>query len=355
MKIEKIETTKLEMPYTKPLVTATNNFTVARGLLVTVRTNGGVEGYGYSDLFPRAGETPQTAEHVIESVLKSKVVGKELEDLARIRADIDHVLTGHPRAKAALESAMYDALARSYHIPLYVMLGGKYRGEIGVIKMVSVGDPEAMAEEAKRLVSEGLSLKLKVSGKIAKDLPRVAAVRKAVGDGVFIKIDANEAYDTKTAIRLAKGLADLGVEVFEQPVPRDQLDALWEVKKHSPIKIEADQSCRNFADAQALIKNRMVDSINTGIPKVGSIGEVRRIAELCEMNGVRCALSNTAGSMVGDAAAVHLAASTRGISPLCELGEFEVIAGDPFFGLTVDKGAISVPEGEGLGVSLRGF
>lgn len=355
MKIEKIETTKLEMPYTKPLVTATNNFTVARGLLVTVGTNEGVEGYGYSDLFPRTGETPQTAEHVIESILKSKVVGQELENLSRIRADIDHALTGHPRAKAALESAMYDALARSYHIPLYVMLGGKYRGEIRVIKMVSVGDPEAMAEEAKRLVSDGLSLKLKVSGKIDKDLPRVAAVRKAVGDGVFIKIDANEAYDAKTAIRLAKRLADLGVEVFEQPVPRDQLDALWEVKKHSPIKIEADQSCRNFADAQALIKNRMVDSINTGIPKVGSIGEVRRIAELCEMNGVRCALSNTAGSMVGDAAAVHLAASTAGISPLCELGEFEVITGDPFFGLTVDKGAITVPEGEGLGVSLRGF
>jgi L-alanine-DL-glutamate epimerase-like enolase superfamily enzyme len=99
----------------------------------------------------------------------------------------------------------------------------------------------------------------------------------------------------------------------------------------------------------------MVDSINTGIAKVGSIGEVRRIAELCEANGIRCALSNTAGSMVGDAASVHLAAATRGISPLCELGEFEVITGDPFFGLTVDKGSITVPDGEGLGVSLRGF
>jgi len=355
MKVDKIDTKKLEMPYTKPLVTATNNFTVARGLLVTVVTNDGVEGYGYADLFPRAGETPDTAQHVIESVLKSKVVGKELEDLVRIRADIDHGLTGHPRAKSALEGAMTDALARTYHMPLYVMLGGKYRDEIKVIKMVSVGAPEEMAEEAKALVREGLSLKLKVSGKIEKDLPRVAAVRKAVGDEVFIKIDANEAYDAKNAIRLAKGLADLGVEVFEQPVPRDQLDALWEVKKHAPIKIEADQSCRSFADAQTLIKNRMVDSINTGIPKVGSIGEVRRIAELCEVNGIRCALSNTAGSMVGDAAAVHLAASVSGIASLCELGEFEVITGDPFFGLSVEKGSISVPDGEGLGVSLRGF
>ncbi len=355
MKIEQIETTVLEMPYKKPLVTATNNFTVARGLLVKVVTDAGVEGYGYSDLFPRTGETPETARHAIEDILKPKVIGRELEELARIRADLDHILTGNPRAKAALETAMQDALARGYHIPLYLMLGGRYRSQIKVIKMVSVDAPEAMAEEARQLVRDGLSLKLKVSGKIDQDLPRVAAVRKAVGDKVFIKVDANEAYDAKTAIRLAKGLADHGVEIFEQPVPRDQLDALWEVKKHSPVKIEADQSVRTVADAQMVIKNRMVDSINTGIPKVGSIGEVRRIAELCEMNGIRCALSNTAGSMVGDAAAVHLAASTPGIAPLCELGEFEVITGDPFFGLSVEKGAISVPEGEGLGVSLRGF
>jgi hypothetical protein len=59
--------------------------------------------------------------------------------------------------------------------------------------------------------------------------------------------------------------------------------------------------------------------------------------------------------MVGDAAALHLAASTPGIAPLCELGEFEVITGDPFFGLSVENGVIRVPEGEGLGVSLRGF
>jgi L-alanine-DL-glutamate epimerase-like enolase superfamily enzyme len=113
MKITQVETRALEMPYTKPLVTATNNFTVARGLLVTVVTDGGTQGYGYSDLFPRTGETPETAQHVIQSVLKAKVVGKELEDLTRIRTEIDHVLTGHPRAKSALESAMYDALARS--------------------------------------------------------------------------------------------------------------------------------------------------------------------------------------------------------------------------------------------------
>jgi L-Ala-D/L-Glu epimerase / N-acetyl-D-glutamate racemase len=353
MKIEQIETTVLEMPYTKPLVTATNNFTVARGVLVKAVTNDGAEGYGYSDLFPRTGETVETARHAIE-LLKPKIVGRELEELVRVRADIDHLLTGHSRAKAALETALYDALARGVHVPLYVLLGGRYRSEIKVIKMVSVGKPEAMADEAKQLVSRGLALKLKMSGKIQPDLTRVAKVRDAVGDGVFIKVDANESFDAKTAIRLAKGLADHGVEIFEQPVPRDHFDALREVRQHSPIKIEADQSARTVADAYMLIKNGMVDAINTSIQKVGGIQEVRKIAALCEMNGVRCALSNTAGSMVGDAAAVHLAASTPGIAPLCELGEFEVITGDPFAGLKVSQGSIAVPPGEGLGITPKG-
>jgi L-alanine-DL-glutamate epimerase-like enolase superfamily enzyme len=355
VRIKQIETTPLEMPYKKPLVTATNHFSVARGLLVKAVTDQGVEGYGYSDLFPRTGETPESAAHFIGSVLKPKVVNRELDDLGCIRADIDHILTGNPRAKSALEGALYDALARSVHIPLYLLLGGRCRSDVKVIKMVSIGDPDAMADEAKQLAQEGMALKLKMSGKIGSDLVRVAAVRKAIGDGVFIKVDANEAYDAKTAIRVAKGLADHGVEIFEQPVPRDHFDALWEVKKRSPVKIEADQSVRSAADAQMLIKNRMIDAVNTGIAKAGSISEVRKIAALCELNGIGCALSNTAGSMVGDAAALHLAASTPGIAPLCEIGEFDVITGDPFFGLSVDKGTIRVPEGEGLGVNLRGF
>ncbi|HYY24196.1 MAG TPA: enolase C-terminal domain-like protein [Candidatus Udaeobacter sp.] len=354
MKIEQIETTLLEMPYKKPLITATNKFTVARGALVKARTDNGIEGYGYADLFPRTGETPETARHVIESVLKPKITGRELEELARIRADIDHMLIGNPRAKAALEIALYDALAKSAHVPLYLMLGGRYRSDIKVIKMVSVDDPEAMADEAKTLARSGLALKLKMSGKIDLDLLRVAKVREAVGSAVFIKVDANEAYDAKAAIRLAKGLADHGVEIFEQPVPRYHLEALWEVKKHSPVKIEADQSVRTVEDAYTVIKNRMVDAINTGIQKAGSIQEVRKIAELCEMHGIGCAMSNTAGSMIGDAAAVHLAASTSGIAPLAELGEFEMVTGDPFVGLKITRGSIRIPEGEGLGVKPQG-
>jgi len=351
LKIEQIEVTSLALPYKKPLITATNKFVTAHGLLVKVISGGGLEGYGYADLFPRTGETLESARHAIENIIKPTIVGRELREWARLRKEIDHLITGNPRAKAALETGIYDALAKSVHVPVYFLLGGLFRTEIKVIKMLGVEDPEAMAEQAKLLVREGFTaLKLKMSGHTDLDLNRVSKVRDAVGSGVFIKVDANEAYDAKTAIRLAKGLADLGVEIFEQPVPRSQIEALWEVKRHSPIKIEADQSVRTAADAYTLVQNRAIDAINTSVQKAGSIHEVRRIADLCELAGVRCALSNTAGSMVADAAALHLAASHPGISALCELGEFATVSADPFVGLKIDKGALRLPEGEGLGV-----
>jgi Mandelate racemase / muconate lactonizing enzyme, N-terminal domain len=69
VKIKQIETTVLEMRYKKPLVTATHKFVVARGLLVRITTDNGVEGDGYTVLFPRTGETPETARHAIEDIL----------------------------------------------------------------------------------------------------------------------------------------------------------------------------------------------------------------------------------------------------------------------------------------------
>lgn len=353
LKIEQIEVLPLELPYKKAFVTATNKFVTARGLLVKLFA-GGVEGYGYADLFPRTGETPESARAVIEGIIKPAIVGSELADLARLRKEIDHRITGNPRAKAALETALYDALAKSVGAPLYLLLGGLFRSEIRLIKMLGLEDPEAMAEEAGRIVGQGFSaLKLKMSGEAELDLRRVAEVRAAVGGVIFIKVDANESYDAKTAIRLAHGLADLGVELFEQPVPRSQIQALREVKEHSPVKVEADQSVRTAADAYALIQNRAVDAINTSIQKAGGIREVARIAELCELAGIGCALSNTAGSMVGDAAALHLAAANPSISALCELGEFESVTGDPFAGLTIERGILRLPEGPGLGVKLK--
>jgi len=356
LNIAAIDNHLLSLPYHKPLITAANRFVMAEGVLVEIRSEAGLSGYGYIDVFPRTGETPGSAQYAIDRVLKPALMGRDLNELGRIKENVDRMLIGNPRVKSGVETALYDLLAKSLHVPVHMLLGGLVKHEVRIVRMTSLDDPEAMAEEAQQLVTEGYSaVKLKMSGDLALDMLRATNVRKAVGDGVFLKVDANEAYDAKSAIRLAKHLADLDVEIFEQPVPRHQTQALLEVKTHSPIKIEADQSVTSAADAYRLIRHGAVDSINTSLLKAGGFVEARRIAELCRVTGVGCALSNTAGSMVGDAAALQLAASNAGISSYCELGEFTTISGDPFTGLEIKDGRLRIPQGEGLGVqNIRG-
>ena len=352
MKIQNIQLESLELPYKKPLITASNQFYTAYGFLVTVSSDNGLEGHGYIDVFPRTGETIGSARYAIEEVMKPVLVGKNVEDLASLGLLMNRTMIDNRRVKGGIDIALYDLLAKSFGAPLYVLLGGLAKKEVTIIKMVSLAQPDEMAQECRELLAQGFSaLKLKVSGKIEPDLERVAAVRDAVGKDVFIKIDSNEAFDAKSAIRLAAGLAELGVAIFEQPISRFHTQAFAEVKNHSSIKIEADQSASSVHEAYQLIRKGACDSINTSILKAGGIHAARQIADMCALTGIECGVSNIAGCMVGDAAALHLALSAPGVSQYCEIGEFEVISDDPFTGMQVVDGKLKVPEGPGLGVT----
>ena len=353
MKITDLQVETLELPYKKPLITATNQFYSSNGFLVSVESEAGLTGYGYIDVFPRTGETMGSARYAIEEIMRPLLVGQPIEELARLSALINYRMMDNRRAKGGVEMALYDLLGKSYGAPLYVLLGGLVRKEITVIKMVSVGQPLEMARECRELVGQGYrALKLKIRGEVGLDLARVTAVRDAVGPDIYIKVDANEAFDEKSAVRMAAGMAELGVTVFEQPVPRHHYGALAEVKRQSSIRIEADQSASAVHEAFRLIRENGCDSINTGILKAGGIQQTRQIADMCALAGIECGLSNIAACMVGDAALLHVALSSPGVSEFCEIGECEALTGDPFTGIKIVDGKLGVPEGPGLGVTM---
>ncbi len=352
MKIADLRMETLELPYRKPLITATNKFHSSNGLLVSVESEGGHTGYGYVDAFPRTGETAGSVRHAIEEIMRPLLVGQPIEELGRLNARISQRMMDNRRARGGVDMALHDLLGKSCGVPLYVLLGGLVRREITVIKMVGVGQPLEMARECRELVDGGCrALKLKVRGEVGLDLARVTAVRDAVGPDIYLKVDANEAFDAKSAIRMAAGMAELGVAVFEQPVPRHHIGALAEVKSRSSIKIEADQSASAVHEAFRLVRDNVCDSINTGILKAGGVQQARQIADLCTLAGIECGLSNIAACMVGDAALLHLALSSPGVSGFCEIGECEGLVGDPFTGIKVVDGKLGVPEGPGLGVT----
>ncbi len=353
MKIAQIRTRPVHLPYLEPLKTASNYFDVAEGLLIEIATDGGERGYGYAELFPRVGETLSTAQSIIEELLAPMVMGKDPSDVKLHVELMEKKLAGNRRAKAAVEMALQDLRGKASRLPVYELLGGKARSKVTVLRMVSLREPEEMAQEASALVQKGIkALKLKIGTGWKKDVERVRRVREAVGDEVFIKVDANQAYKFDEALRVARLLEPLEVRTFEQPLPAEDWEGMVELTKKSPVPVEADQTVRSVADVLRAIRLGAARVINTSPQKVGSILGAKCIADLCEAAGIPCILSNVGGSLLNDAAAIQVVAASFSTHLPCEVGEFERVTRDPANGLKVLDGEIHIPTASGLGVNV---
>jgi len=353
VKILSIRTQPLSLPYRNPMKTATNYFAVAQGLLVEIATDAGLTGYGYADLFPRTGETVSTAQSVIQEVLTPGLVGKDPMEINTLLRWMEKQLPGHKRAKASIEIALMDLRGKNSNLPIYELLGGKARDRVIAMKMVGLKAPDEMAEECVALVENGIkALKLKIGSGYDQDRARVKKVRERVGAKIFLKVDANQAYDLALAKKMAHVLADCGVETFEQPLPADDWDGMVALTRESPVPIEADQTVRTAKDALEVIRRRAARIVNTSPQKAGGILEAKKIADLCEAAGMPCILSNVAGSQINDAAALHVIVASKAAFMPCEVSEFHRVTGDPASGLEVKDGVIAVPKRPGLGIAL---
>src|SRR3954464_5690332 len=182
------------------------------------------------------------------------LIGRDPFDIEGIMADLNHRLRGMNQAKAAIDCALYEIVSRALGVPLCALLGGKLRTEFPVMRVLSLKQPHEMAAKAQELIDAGYrDIKIKVDGRLELDAARVRAIRERVGSDIRLTIDANQAYKPKAAIRLAIKVADLGVEIFEQPCNADDHAGLKFVTDHSPIAIEADESAASVRDVLTLV------------------------------------------------------------------------------------------------------
>ncbi|MBK7472170.1 MAG: hypothetical protein IPI73_17725 [Betaproteobacteria bacterium] len=129
-------------------------------------------------------------------------------------------------------------------VPVHTYLGGAVRGHVTFNGWIGVVSPEQAAKEAASWRKRGFrSAKIKVGGGIELDRDRVRAVRQAAGPEFGIRIDANAGYDADTSIKLARMVADCDLQLFEQPVPADDLAGMARAREAAGIPIMADESC----------------------------------------------------------------------------------------------------------------
>ncbi|MCK4313221.1 dipeptide epimerase, partial [Candidatus Bathyarchaeota archaeon] len=145
------------------------------------------------------------------------------------------------------------------------------------------------------------------------DVERIKSIRKAVGNEIEIRLDANQGWTPKQAINVLNKTERFNIQFAEQPVPAKDLKDLAKVRKHSPIPIMADESVHSPEDALRLIKAEAADLINIKLMKSGGILKGKKIASIAEAAGIPCMVGCMGESGIGIAAAAHLAAAIKNI------------------------------------------
>lgn len=353
MRITDIEIGEVFIPLVHPFKTALRVVENVEDIVIRITTDTGMCGYGEAP--PTAvitGDTKGSIVTAIRDFIKPAIVGMEIENLDGIMERLHSCIVKNTSAKAAVDMAVYDLYAKRYEAPLYRMLGG-YRDQVETDITISVNPVEEMVADSLEAVARGYRiLKVKVGKEGLADVARIAAIRQAVGPGVCIRVDANQGWNAKDAIRIISAMEDQGlaIELVEQPVAAHDLKGMQAVTQAVSTPILADESVFCPEDAIRLIEMGAADLINIKLMKTGGIYQALKICDIAEVYGVECMIGCMLESKISVSAAAHLAAAKRIITradldgpSLCRMDPYE---GGPVF----DESWIRMNGQPGIGI-----
>ncbi len=232
-------------------------------------------------------------------------------------------------AISAIDHCLWDISAKALGVPVYRLLGGKFRDRVRLYCDSHAGrdfSPESYAERARHVVSLGFdALKFDVdetqagfrhdrwnwhatAGEIAWMVERVAAVREAVGPKVDVAIDMHGRYDIASGIAVARAMEPFDLLWLEEPVPPENVAAMREVKRAGRVPLCAGENLYLRWGFRDLLEQQAVDFIMPDIPKCGGLSECRKIANMAEVYYVPLAPHNVCGPL-GTMASAHVCAS----------------------------------------------
>lgn len=325
MKIERIETIPIQLPTRRVHQWTGLTTPVGTYVIVKVETDDGVVGFGEApvlkdwggDHMRYYGETPQTTVHVINDILSPCLLGEDPTRFEAIHNRMDQAIKGYLYAKASIDIALYDITGKALGCPAYSLLGGCYRQRIPIAHSIGLMEIGKAVEEANQVKGEGVkTIKLKGGGDPKRDVELVKEIRDAVGPNLKIVVDANQGYSTpKEAVRTIRAMEAYEIFYIEQPV--EGINAMAEVTRRVDTPVMADESAWTPYDVLEIIEKKAADMISIYTTKPGGLLNAKKVAALAEAAGLPCNVNGSVETGVGNAANIHLAASTRAVSLAC--------------------------------------
>ena len=353
MKITGVRLGKISVPLRVPFKTALRSVSSVEDVIVEVYTDTGEVGYGEAP--PTGAITGDTTGAILgalqDHIIKT-VVGRDVDEFEDLMQALNKCIVGNTSAKAAMDMALWDLYGQLYRIPVYKLMGGS-RKEIITDITISVNDPEEMARDAVDAVRRGYdTLKIKVGAHPELDVARLTAVRQAIGNDTRIRIDANQGWEPKQAVRLLNQMQEKGldIEFVEQPVKAHDIDGLKYVTERSYVPVLADESVFSPEDAVRIMQTGAADLVNIKLMKCGGLYNALKIVSAAEVYGVECMIGCMLEAKISVNAAVHLACAKKIITKI-DLDGPVLCSEDPILGGAVfDEQRITVSDEPGLGI-----
>jgi L-alanine-DL-glutamate epimerase-like enolase superfamily enzyme len=330
--------------------------TVQKSAVVRLIAAGGAVGLGNIDPSPGySAETIDASLAALRDKLAPCVAGLDAANIHVLNARLDAAAPGFLDAKAAIEMACVDLTARALGLPVHAYLGGAVKQHLTFNAWIGIVAPEEAAAEAVKWLELGFrSAKIKVGGGIEADRERVRAVREAVGSAMALRIDANAGYDTDTAIRLARLVQPFELQLFEQPVPAEDLAGMARVRREAGgVPIMADESIVDHASLLAVIRADAADIVKLKVMKQGGFHRTAAMLATAQAAGIRCVVGHGFGLGVNTMAEIMLAATSANVIDGLEcVGPLKTADDITTEKLDLSSGALALPSGPGLGVAL---
>lgn len=315
MKIESVRWKNISCELKKPFITSLRRLELLEVIQVEILTDTGLKGIG--GCAPTAaitGETEESIKSALEHIAK-QITGQDCSALEPLLHTIGRSMAGNTSAKSALDIALHDLFTKSCSLPLYRYLGG--RGDsIRTDLTISLNSPEEMADDALEYFNNGFrEFKLKVGKDPMDDIERILAVRKALGTEAVIRIDANQGWSARDAVKVINEAQKAGarLDFAEQPVASGDIKGMRFVRENISIPLVADESVFSLTDAFRLIEADAADGINIKLAKCGGIAEAVKIANIAEAAGLFCMTGCMMESHAGVSAAAHFATAIRNV------------------------------------------
>jgi len=336
----------------KPFVTNLRRVDAIEDVCLTLIADDGTVGYGEAPpTVAITGEDIETIERRISELIFPAIRGIELTSGAEIFEALHASVQKNTSAKACVDMAIYDILSKKANKPLYEYLGGKAK-TIKTNLTISLNDVDTMLRDSIQAWEDGFGiLKIKVGTDERDTIEAIKNIRSALPKAI-LRVDANQAWDEKTALKIIDTIACYDIELVEQPVKAHEFDALKNITAHSSIPILADESVFSYEDAVRILENRAADYINIKLMKTGGIYEALKIVELAKKHGAKVMMGSMLESVISISAGVHFA-FVDDIVQFYDLDGVHLAKPSPIKNsLRFEKDKISLYPSVGLGVEL---